>query len=175
MPRDGDSTQDAAALQWYAVQCKRHEDERALANLERQHYVCFLPRLRVERLRRGRRIAVLEPLFPHYLFIRLNPSGDNWHRVRSTRGVSHLVQFNDKLVPVRDEIIGRIRTRLINASPQVPVLQPGERVRIAEGAFSELEAIFVANDGIERVVLLLNILQKDQELCFPITSIRKVE
>jgi len=33
---------------------------------------------------------------------------------------------------------------------------------------------FVANDGNERVVLLLNILANDQQLSFPLQSVRKL-
>jgi transcriptional antiterminator RfaH len=47
-------------------------------------------------------------------------------------------------------------------------------VQITNGAFRQLEAIFVANDGDERVVLLLNILQRNQKLVFPIESVRKL-
>lgn len=49
-----------------------------------------------------------------------------------------------------------------------------ERVRITEGSFSRLEAIFVANDGSDRVVLLLKVLQQEQGLTFPIRSVRKL-
>jgi transcription antitermination factor NusG len=55
-----------------------------------------------------------------------------------------------------------------------PHLKPGERVQITEGAFSQIEAIFVTNDGDERVVLLLNILQQDQKLSFPLEAVRKL-
>lgn len=36
---------------------------------------------------------------------------------------------------------------------------PGEHVQIAEGVFRQFEAIFVANDGDDRVALLLKIMQ----------------
>lgn len=75
---------------------------------------------------------------------------------------------------VRDEIIDGIRQRLSTAPDIETYLKPGEPVRITEGPFSQLEAIFVSNDGDERVVLLLNILKKDQRLSFPVTSVRRI-
>jgi transcriptional antiterminator RfaH len=62
------------------------------------------------------------------------------------------------------------------ARPRItePYLNPGERVQIIEGAFSQIEAIFLANDGDERVVLLMNILQQDQRLSFPVGSVSKI-
>lgn len=161
-------------LRWYLVHCKPQQNERALENLERQGFHCYCPARTVEKLRYGRRQAFTEPLFPGYLFIRLDRVNDNWQPIRSTRGVNGIVRFNQEPLPVQEEIIGRIRTRLENAAVQKPYLKPGESVRITEGAFSGLEAIFVANDGNERVVLLLQVLQREQELTFPLRSVRKL-
>jgi transcriptional antiterminator RfaH len=63
--------------------------------------------------------------------------------------------------------------RLDKVKPE-PWLKSGERVVITEAPFSQIEAIFIADDGDERVSLLLNILQKDQKLSFPLGSVRKV-
>src|SRR3984957_14717414 len=161
-------------LRWYLVHCRPREDERALEHLERQGFECYRPARQVERLRAARRYTAKEPLFQRYLFIRLDCVNDNWYPIRSTRGVHQIVRFNAAPLPVRDEIIEGIRTRLAIRPVKEPYLQPGERVRITEGAFSRLEAIFLAHDGTERVVLLLNILQSDQRLSFPIESVRKM-
>lgn len=56
-----------------------------------------------------------------------------------------------------------------------PYLRSGERVVITDGGFSGIEAIFVASHGDERVMLLLNILQSEQTLSFPIGSVRKLD
>jgi len=161
-------------LQWYLVHCKPLQDERALENLERQGFHCYCPVRSVEKLRHGRRQAFAEPLFPGYLFIRLDRVNDNWHPIRSTRGVNGIVRFNHDPLPVQEEIIEQIRTQLEGAAAQEPYLKPGERVHITDGPFSRLEAIFVANDGNERVVLLLAVLHQEQELTFPIGSVRRL-
>ena len=167
------SSPDSDELRWYLIHCKPREDERALENLERQGFECFRPARLVERRRNGRKCTVPEPLFPNYLFIRLDRVHDNWYPIRSTRGVIHIVRFNEFPLPVADAIIEGIRSRLA-ADNVEPYLKPGERVRIADGAFSQMEAIFVSNDGQDRVVLLLNILQRTQELSFPLDKVRKL-
>lgn len=161
------------ALRWYLIHCKPREDERALEHLERQNYRCYRPVRRLERPRQGRKTFITESLFPQYLFIHLDSVQDNWYPIRSTRGVQELVRFNQQPVPVRDEIVAGIRERLGDIEPE-PYLKAGERVLITRPPFSQLEAIFVANDGDERVVLLLNVLQKDQKLTFPLQSVRKI-
>jgi transcriptional antiterminator RfaH len=159
---------------WYLIHCKAREDERALAHLHRQGFSCYRPVRQVERCRNGRKYWVADPLFPRYLFIHLDCVNDNWSPIRSTRGVLGMVRFSNEPVPVRDEVIEGLRARLGSSTLAVPYLKPGERVQIIEGAFSQLEAIFLANDGDQRVVLLLNILQQDQRLVFPLESVRKV-
>jgi len=159
--------------QWYVIQCKPREERRALENLERQGFACYLPRLTVEKRRGGVRRDVLEPLFPGYLFIHLHELNDNWQPISSTRGVLQIVRFSGYPVPVRDAIVEGIRQRLASPARRIPYLRPGDHVEITEGAFSDIEAIFVANDGIERVVLLLNLLKHEQTLTFPLSSVRK--
>ena len=161
-------------LRWYLLHCKPHQDGRAHENLQRQGFECFAPIQRVERLRDGRRRVVEEPLFPGYLFVHLDRINDNWGTIRSTRGVREIVRFNEYPHPVRDELIDAMRSRLDESIDQEPYLRSGERVRITDGPFAQLEAIFVANDGNERVVLLLNILAKDQQLSFPLQWVRKL-
>jgi transcriptional antiterminator RfaH len=160
---------------WYLIHCKPREDERALENLERQGFECYRPMRVVERWRLGRKQKVTESLFPRYLFIRLDGVNDNWSPIRSTRGVDKIVRFNDRAIPVADELIAAIRARLGTGAFETPYIKPGERVQIMGGPFSHLEAIFVASEGAERCVLLLNILHKEQELSFPMASVRKLE
>lgn len=158
---------------WYVVQCKPRQDCRALEHLVRQGFHCYLPTLHVEKLQHGRLIEIEEPLFPGYLFIELDELRDNWHPIRSTRGVNQIVRFNKHPVPVRDEIINAIRRRLADSRTKVPYLRPGERVVITKGCFADLEAIFVANDGQERVTLLMTVLHHEQVVSFPVACVRK--
>jgi transcriptional antiterminator RfaH len=161
--------------QWYVVQCKPREERRALENLRRQGFSCYLPMLTVEKLRHHCVRSVLEPLFPGYLFISLNELTDNWHPIRSTRGVVQLVRIREYPIPMPDTVIESIRARLATDGFRVPHLRPGEAVRITEGPFTQVEAIFVANDGQERVVLLMNILNHEQRMSFPARTVRRLD
>lgn len=166
------ATEPASDSRWYVIQCKPRQDVRALDNLVRQGFQCYLPTLSQERLRNGRKMAAKEPLFPGYLFIQLHVGGENWAPIRSTRGVSQMVRVRDRPLPVGNEIVELIRQRLATQRPR-PCLQSGERVVITDGCFAQLEAIFIATDGEHRATLLLNILQQEQRLSFPLSIVRK--
>ena len=163
----------AAGARWYVVQCKPRQDRRALEHLQRQGYSCYLPTLAVERLSQGRKLTFEEPLFPGYVFIHLDALRDNWSPIRSTRGVNQIVRVREHPLPVSDQVVEAIRARCASQQGSVPYLRPGERVLITEGCFSQLEAIFVASDGVERVTLLMQILQHEQTLSFPLASVRR--
>ena len=59
-------------VSWYLVPTKPRQEKTALINLELQGYECYLPMLSAEKLRQRVLSVIDEPLFPRYLFIRLD-------------------------------------------------------------------------------------------------------
>ncbi len=159
------------ASAWYLVQCKANQDERAEINLVNQGYTCFRPTHRRERVLQGRRRIVRESLFPGYLFIQLG-SGESWAPLRSTRGVLRIVSFGGKPLPVGDDLIARLYKH-DSGAPVEARFACGERVRINEGPFVDVEAIFLAMEGEQRVLLLMTLLQREQRISVPLVDISK--
>ncbi len=159
------------ASAWYLVQCKANQDERAEINLVNQGYACFRPTHRRERELQGRRKIVRESLFPGYLFIQLG-SGESWAPLRSTRGVLRIVSFGGKPLPVGDDLIARLHEH-DSGAPVEARFACGERVRISEGPFVDVEAIFLAMEGEQRVLLLMTLLQREQKISIPLVNISK--
>lgn len=146
---------------WYLVYCKPRQETTARTNLERQGYTIYLPLVRQSRRREGRRVSVITPMFPRYLFIRLNDKTDNWSPIRSTLGVVSLVRFGSSPAAVPEDLVELLRQREDEDGVQVlPVEQyrRGTKVRITEGGFAGYEGIFVARSGNERVTVLLQVL-----------------
>lgn len=158
---------------WYLVQSKPGQGFRATEQLQNQGYQCFHPVMTVEKLRRQQRVQVEEPLFPGYLFIRLDTTSDNWSPIRSTRGVSRIVAFNGQPLPVADTLVEDIHQRISQQSPQ-PVLQAGDRVQVTGGAFVDLDAVFQCFDGDQRAIILLTLLQRRQTVKVPVSQLQKV-
>lgn len=159
------------ARAWFLVQCKASQDERAEINLLHQGYTCFRPTHRRERVLHGRRRVVCQSLFPSYLFIQLG-ANDSWSPLRSTRGVSRVVAFGGKPLPVRDELITQLHERDGDTPMDIHFIC-GERVRITDGPFIELEAIFLEMEGEERVVLLMQFLEREQRIRMPLSDVSK--
>ncbi|MDH4568428.1 transcription/translation regulatory transformer protein RfaH [Pseudomonas sp. BN414] len=163
-----------APPRWYLIQCKPKQDARAEEHLVRQAFRCYRPTQCVTRLRGGQKRESVESLFPGYLFIQLDQVNDNWHPIRSTRGVSQLVCFGDQPVAIADELIEQLQQRLASPQPQEPCLSPGDRIRLKSACLQEMEAIFLARDGTERVLILLQLLQREHTLSVPRNSVDKL-
>lgn len=158
---------------WYLIQCKSRQDERAEENLLRQGYACYRPKYRRQRLIRGRRQTLEESLFRGYLFIQLSME-ENWAPLRSTRGLLRVVGFGGKPLAIDERVIHQLQQHACSVGVGQSFLSPGEKVRIAGGPLAEIEAIFLSMDGDERVVLLLNFLQREQKIHMPLNNIYKI-
>ena len=163
-------------LNWYLVYSKPRQEACALENLERQGFECFLPLIAVEKIRRKLLVVVQEPLFPRYLFIRLDASqeGRSWNPIRSTTGVSRLVSFGQVPAKVEDLLVDTIRFSVCDASVRRRHFEPGEVVRINDGPFAGLEAVYQMPDGEARVMVLIDILSKKISLSVEPPSLSKI-
>ena len=155
---------------WYAIQAKARQEHLAVEHLRRQHYDVYLPLIRLPRRRRGTWHQVTEPLFPGYLFVRLNPQRHNTAPIRSTRGVIGLVRFGGALRPVPDGLVEHLlaaRADPDGAISQQHLFQAGDRVEIVSGPLAGLQAIFLAPTGQQRARLLLNLLGRETRVVIP--------
>jgi transcriptional antiterminator RfaH len=159
---------------WYLVHTKPRQEDVALANLQRQGYECYLPQMRIERIRRRKADVATEPMFPRYLFIRLDSSdqGKSWSPIRSTLGVSQLVHFGARAAKVDDALVELLRRRE-QAMPMDAMFHSGDSVVITDGPFAGIEAIYQTADADRRAFILLEILSKPVSMQIDTESLRR--
>jgi transcriptional antiterminator RfaH len=166
-----------AMPQWYLIHTKPLAERTAQAQLERQGYTTYLPRLAQTLRRQQRWMEIIGPLFPRYLFLQVYPGYQSLRPVHSTVGVSNIVRFGIRCAVVPEEILAELRSR---ADPATGLhrLRPGRGltagavVRITAGSFDGLEAIFERRAGGDRVVVLLKLLGQDASVCVAEDAIR---
>jgi len=149
---------------WYVAQTKAWTEGRVEARLASRSIETFLPR--IENPRRRRRSQV-EPLFPGYLFIHLTMSPATLDVVRWTPGVRRLLGAGDSPLPLDEQVIATIRSRLGEEGfirVGLP-FAPGDRVRIVEGPMAGLYGILERPaPRANRVRILLDLLHVPVEL-----------
>jgi transcriptional antiterminator RfaH len=164
-------------MHWYLIHTKPRQELRALENLERQGYECYLPLLPTEKIQQKLVAIVDEPLFPRYLFIRLDSSqsGKSWAPIRSTLGVSKLVTFGMEPAKVDHALIEFLRESEAKISEQPQRLfDVGDRLLVTDGPFAGIEAIYQMSNGEGRVMVLIELLSKPVKVVMAPQSLKKV-
>lgn len=147
-------------MKWYVVYAQAGKEQVAVQNLIKQGFTTYLPRYR-KRCRHARRVYdVMTPLFPRYLFVRMNPALQRWRSINGTIGVSYLLSDGPDPIAIPDEIIDAIhdqeRDGIVQVAP--PSFAKGQKVCVTDGPFAEFEGLFECVDDERRVVLLLEFM-----------------
>jgi transcriptional antiterminator RfaH len=116
----------------------------------------------------------LVPLFPGYLFVRLDLEIERWRSINGTFGVIRLLCSGDTPLVVPDALIEKIM-QMRDGSGLVLLpsrrLVVGEKVKVALGPFAELKGMFQELAGPDRVVLLLNLLGRQVRASLPLAGL----
>ena len=163
-------------MHWYLVHTKPRLEKCALENLERQNFRCYLPMLATEKLRKGQLTLVDEPLFPRYLFIQLENglTSPSWSPIRSTKGVSRLVNFGSEPAKVPDALVDALMAHETGLRDKpVALFTPGDRVQVTQGPFAGVEGIYQMTEGERRVMVLIELMSKPVVLPLEPTQLRK--
>jgi transcriptional antiterminator RfaH len=162
-------------LRWYAVHTRPREEAKALAHLGRQGYDAYLPRY-AKKVRHARKTErVLRPLFPRYLFVRLNLASQAWRPIRSTIGVADIVCFGDQPTALPRDLIDALRWHedsegLIRFAGRNS-LKPGDRVTVLSGPFSRQLGLYEGVTDSERVAILLDLLGRKVRVMLDVESV----
>jgi len=161
---------------WYLILTKPSSEAIARANLSRQGYEIYFPRLVQSLQRRGRRLDRIVPLFPRYLFLRLREGEQALGPVRCSVGVTSVVRFGSSCAVVPDEVIRELQARAdpvsgLHRIVRDPPLAPGAKVSIAAGSFKGLDGVFEREAGAERVVVLLGVLGQEVPVRMPMCNL----
>lgn len=148
---------------WYAAQLKPNGLAIAERNLARQGIESFCP-WQIETARRSQHLHnIRQPLFPGYIFVRVDPRAGLWRKLRNTRGLTRLVQTDPRApTPLPDALIEGLRQRC-DADGQLaalPDLAPGDCVRVISGPFAEFVARIERITPDARIRVLFDLMQR---------------
>jgi len=159
---------------WFVVQTQPRADAKARQHLINQGYTTYMPVYR-RRVRHARRVdLVLRPLFPGYLFVRLDPETQRWRSINGTVGVRHILTEGNVPRHVSDRIIEEIAARedesgAIKLVP--PAFAAGQQVRLLDGPLADVAGLFEETRDENRVVLLLSILGRKVRVVAPAAEV----
>lgn len=156
------------AASWYVVYCKPRQELITKTNLKWQGFDVFLPMIKSKKYRRGKWVEVVEVMFSRYLFVRLNLTAQSTAPIRSTKGAIDLVRFSGRPAFIPNEVIGGLleyENKYLNEqNADYPHINEGEDVRVVEGPLAGMDCVFSRCNGEQRVVVLLEMLGKINEI-----------
>ncbi|KQW22291.1 transcriptional regulator [Afipia sp. Root123D2] len=153
---------------WYVVQTQVNAEAKAARNLMQQGYETYLPRY-LKRRSHARKIEkVPAPLFPRYMFVRIDTAVQRWRSIQSTFGVSRLVLSGSDPAQVAPQVLEVLKARedesgfvKLDSGPQYSL---GQKVRVIAGVFADNLGLFDGLGDRDRVAILLDLLGRKVRL-----------
>jgi transcriptional antiterminator RfaH len=161
---------------WYVILTKPGDEDRVKTNLHNQEIETFLPLLETYQYCGGKMVQRIKPLFPNYLFARLDLEL-HYYKVKWTRGVSKILGSGDGPVPISGKVIQTIKERSgeDNIVKLEAELKDGDAIQITSGPFKNLGGVFqkmMPSKG--RVRILLSLIGVDVPVQISRWQIKKV-
>jgi transcription antitermination factor NusG len=149
---------------WACAQTEPRREAAAKHFLELARYQVYLPRLRLVRPSRGRRVETRPVLFPSYLFVLITVG---WWTARWCPHVIRLLTAGDGPLHVPDAIVNGIKEREVGGLVELPgrdAFKPGDQVRILQGPLAGHLGLYAGMRPHERVLVLLALLGGQQRV-----------
>jgi transcriptional antiterminator RfaH len=161
---------------WYVLQTKPGNEHRVEVNLSNQGIETFLPLFGSYQYFQGRTVQKVKPLFPNYLFGKLDLEV-HYYKVKWTRGMSKILGTGDGPIPISEKVIQKIMERmgkdhLVRLEEE---WKEGDVVQITSGPLKELMGVFqkkISDKG--RVRILMNLIGVDVPIQISKWQLKKV-
>jgi transcriptional antiterminator RfaH len=176
-PKDrNESIKYFGSLHWFVIHTKPRDEHRVKSHFEGMGIETILPLCKSYRSPYDKMCAMLKPLFPNYLFARLDLER-HYYKVKWTRGVNRIVGVGNEPTPISEAVIQILKERMgaDNTVELLDDLQEGNLVRITSGHLKDFVGILqkgMSSGG--RVRILLNLLEKDLPVQIYRWQIKKV-
>lgn len=163
--------------QWYTLYTNPNAEYQVVAVLQQREIETYLPELLTPTANKGQR---KQPFFPCYLFARIDFEQGGFASVKWTPGLRRILSYDEQPAAVPLELIELIQKKVeaINLDGGLPrhSFKPGDTVRIKDGPFQDMLALF---DGpttpAERVQVLLELLGRFCRVKVAVADLEKAD
>jgi transcription antitermination factor NusG len=145
---------------WYAIRVKSNFEKKVATGLRNKGLEEFLPLYQSRRRLSDRYMTVDLPLFPGYLFCRLDL--DRRLPLLTTVGFLYIVSVGNKPAPVDEGEIAAVQFVVRSGVPAMPwpSLAVGQRVRLESGPLCGLEGAVTQVGMRDRICVSVTLLQR---------------
>jgi transcription antitermination factor NusG len=147
---------------WFAIQTWPQYEKKVATEFQRKDVEVFLPLLSSKRKWSDRYTTVQMPLFPNYVFVRIDESLNARIGVLRTNGVTGFVGVRGKGVSIPEAQIESVRLLVASGVPfqHHPLLAIGKRVRIRGGSLDGIEGTLLAKNDDLSLLVSIQLIQR---------------
>jgi transcription antitermination factor NusG len=147
---------------WQVIYTKPRHEKKVRDQLAKNGLTVFLPMIKSLRSWADRKKYVDLPLFPSYLFVKLNDKQE-YCRSMSLDGMLYYLRSGKEFAEVSDTVINNIRI-LLNHGEHLEVshqrFQPGTLLAVKEGPFAGFTCEVIRYMGRENILVRIELLQR---------------
>lgn len=160
---------------WYTLYTKPNAERKVAGTLDERGIETFVPEV-YDPNKSSQGGAT--PFFPCYLFIYADLNELASSQWQWTPGLRNIVACDGTPIPVSEQVIDLIRQSLVDFNSRAknprPQFSPGDVVRIRNGPFAELLALFEGQTtSAERVTVLLNFIGRLNRVRLDVKDLEK--
>jgi transcriptional antiterminator RfaH len=150
---------------WHVLRVKPHHERKVHNLLLKSSLEAYLPLVKTVRKWSDRKKTILKPLFPSYVFVKINSSID-FHVALSISGAFAYIKFGAEYAKVREDEIHKIKLLLdnnIHEEIQVNIVLPkiGELVNIKHGPLANLDCEILKVNNKNKIIVRIASLQQN--------------
>jgi transcriptional antiterminator NusG len=170
---------------WYIIHTYSGHETRVAVNmiqriktmkLEDKVFELLIPTQNKIQIKRGKKKAIKEKLFPGYMLVKMQLDDDSWLAVRTTPGVTSFVGIGAKPTPLPPEEVKSIQKFMVQEAPKYKAsFSVGEAVRIIEGPFADfLGSVDTIDDAKGKVHVLVSIFGRETPVELDFLQVTKI-
>ena len=136
---------------WYVIHTYSGYENKVKQNLEQRIvsmemqdriFQVVVPTEEEVEIRDGKKRTTQRRVFPGYILVEMILDDESWYVVRNTPGVTGFVGSGPRPIPLSQEEVDKILSRMRAEQPRIRVnFRVGETVRIVEGPFADFMAV----------------------------------
>ena len=148
---------------WYVVYTKPRHERRVVCSLQKAGIGSFLPVTKKLRIWSDRKKYVEEPLFPSYVFIKLEEIQDYFNTL-DIDSILYFVRIGNQIAKVNESIITNLKILLAEAPDHIEItserIPAGSKLIIKDGVFTGFCCEAVEYKGKEIFAVRIELLQR---------------
>jgi transcription antitermination factor NusG len=151
-----------ASPSWFAIQTWPQYEKKVAVEFQKKEIEMFLPLVSSKRKWSDRSTVLQSPLFPSYVFVRIDESSNERIGVLRTNGVTGFVGVRGRGISIPQVQIESVRSLLasdVMFQPH-PHLTVGKRVRIRGGSLDGVEGTLMEKKGDLSLLVSIQLIQR---------------